>query len=101
MKLKCPARMENEDFIVKNIHNHSSARMKAKLIKKEVMNKAHSSSDAEPLRVLSDITAEVQRQDSAVVCSKGSRQGCSSSTVLIDYEKFVKKTDFFNAIVSL
>ena len=41
--------------------------MKAKIIKKEVMNKALSSSDAQPLRVLSDITAEIQRQDFADV----------------------------------
>ena len=69
LKLKCPAtaRLENEDFIVTNIHNHSSARMKAKIIKKEVMDKALSSSDAQPLRVLSDITAEIQRQDFADV----------------------------------
>ena len=63
----CGAHGECNDFIVKNIHNHPSARMRAKLIKKEVMNKALSSSDAQPLRVLSDITAEIQRQDFADV----------------------------------
>ena len=54
MKPKCPAvvRMENDDFIVKNINNHPSARMRAKLIKKEVMNEVLSSGDAQPLRVL-------------------------------------------------
>ena len=106
MKLKCPAvaRMENDDFIVKNIHNHPSARMRAKLIKKEVMNKTLSSSDVQPLRVLSDITAEVQRQDFAAVCFtrhttcqriKGSRQGCTSSTALSSTMRSTRKRQTF------
>jgi hypothetical protein len=113
MKPKCPAvvRMENDDFIVKNINNHPSARMRAKLIKKEVMNKTLSSSNVQPLRVLSDITAEVQRQDSAACVlhqahnlSKDKRVKARMHelySIVINYEKFEKKTDFFNAIAGL
>ena len=100
--------MENDDFIVINIHNHYSARMKAKLIKKEVMNKTLSSSDVQPLRVLSDITAEVQRQDFAAVCFtrhttcqriKGSRQGSTSSTALSSIMRSSRKKQTFSMLL--
>ena len=67
-KSNCPATAKIiEDIIripgIDGTHNHSSVKQKTKMIKSAVMEKALSSTDARPLRVLSDITAEVQKQE--------------------------------------
>ena len=105
--------MEKDDFIVKNIHNHPSARMRAKLIKKEVMNKALSSSDA-PLPSHSGSCRHYCGGSTSGLCHCVLHQAHSLSrdkrvkarmhelhSIVINYEKFEKKTDFFNAIAGL
>ena len=57
------AKIIEDEIRIDGTHNHSSVKQKTKMIKSAVMEKALSSTDARPLRVLSDITAEVQKQE--------------------------------------